>query len=47
MAGAFLNAAMAVATDQANYVVVHKVMTMEGNNRYGQAFAQMGQRIPR
>ena len=44
MAGAFLNAAMAVATDQANYVVVHKVMTMEGNNRYGQAFAQMGQR---
>ena len=44
MAGAFLNAAMAVATDQANYVVVHKVMTMEGTNRYGQAFAQMGQR---
>jgi acetyl-CoA acetyltransferase len=35
---------MAVATDQANYVVVHKVMTMEGSNRYGQAFAQMGQR---
>jgi acetyl-CoA acetyltransferase len=44
LAGAFLNAAMAVATGQANYVVVHKVMTMEGTNRYGQAFAQMGQR---
>jgi acetyl-CoA acetyltransferase len=44
LAGAFLNAAMAVATGHANYVVVHKVMTMEGANRYGQAFAQMGQR---
>jgi acetyl-CoA acetyltransferase len=45
LAGAFLNAAMAVATGQANYVVVHKVMTMEGTHRYGQAFAQMGQRV--
>ena len=43
MCGAFLNAAMAVATGQADYVVVHKVMTMEGDNRYGQAFGQMGQ----
>jgi acetyl-CoA acetyltransferase len=46
MAGAFANAAMATATGLADYVVVHKVMTMEGVNRYGQAFAQMGQRAP-
>ena len=46
MAGAFLNAAMAVATDQASYVVVHKVMTMEGTNRYGQAFAADGSARP-
>ena len=29
MGGAFLNAAVAVASGQANDVVVHKVMTME------------------
>lgn len=46
MAGAFQNAAMAVATNQADYVVVHKVMTMEGSGRYGQAFGQIGQRSP-
>ena len=37
---------MAVATGQADYVVVHKVMTMEAGARYGQAFGQMGQGIP-
>ena len=46
MGGAFPNAAMAVATGQADYVVVHKVMTMEGTGRYGQAFGQIGQRPP-
>jgi acetyl-CoA acetyltransferase len=46
MGGAFANAAMAVATGQAEYVVVHKVMTMEGSGRYGQAFGQMGQQAP-
>ena len=46
MCGAFQNAAMAVATDQADYVVVHKVATMEANKRYGQAFGQIGQGIP-
>ena len=46
MCGAFQNAAMAVATGQADYVVVHKVMTMETGARYGQAFGQMGQGIP-
>jgi acetyl-CoA acetyltransferase len=45
MGGAFANAAMAVATGQAEYVVVHKVMTMEGSSRYGQAFGQMGQQV--
>jgi len=43
MGGAFANAAMAVATGLAEYVVVHKVMTMEGASRYGQAFGQIGQ----
>jgi acetyl-CoA acetyltransferase len=43
MGGAFANAAMAVATGMAEYVVVHKVMTMEGTGRYGQAFGQIGQ----
>ncbi len=46
MAGAFANAAMAVATGQATHVVVHKVMTMEGTQRYGQAFGQIGQKAP-
>ncbi len=46
MCGAFANAAMAVATGQARYVVVHKVMTMEGTGRYGQAFGQIGQQSP-
>jgi len=46
MCGAFQNAAMAVATDQADFVVVHKVATMEANKRYGQAFGQIGQGIP-
>ena len=46
MGGAFLNAALAVASGQANYVVVHKVMTMEGDNRYGQAFGQIGMKNP-
>ena len=46
MGGAFANAAMAVATGQAEYVVVHKVMTMEGTGRYGQAFGQIGQSAP-
>jgi acetyl-CoA acetyltransferase len=46
MGGAFLNAALAVAAGQANYVVVHKVMTMEGDNRYGQAFGQIGMKNP-
>ena len=46
MGGSFLNAAMAVASGQANYVVVHKVMTMEGDNRYGQAFGQIGVKNP-
>ena len=38
--------ALPVASGQANYVVVHKVMTMEGDNRYGQAFARIGQQLP-
>ena len=46
MAGTFMHACMAVATGQANYVVVHKVMTMEGDNRYGQAFGQIGMKSP-
>jgi acetyl-CoA acetyltransferase len=46
MCGAFSNAAMAVATDQADFVVVHKVATMEASKRYGQAFGQMGQGVP-
>ena len=46
MCGAFQNAAMAVATDQADFVVVHKVATMEANKRYGQAFGQIGQGVP-
>jgi acetyl-CoA acetyltransferase len=46
MCGAFQNAAMAVATDQVDFVVVHKVATMEANKRYGQAFGQIGQGIP-
>ena len=46
MGGAFLNAALAVASGQADYVVVHKVMTMQGNSRYGQAFANIGQQNP-
>ena len=46
MCGAFQNAAMAVATGQADFVVVHKVATMEANKRYGQAFGQIGQGIP-
>jgi acetyl-CoA acetyltransferase len=46
MAGAFNNAAMAVATGMADYVVVHKVMTMQGSARYGQAFGQIGQSSP-
>jgi acetyl-CoA acetyltransferase len=46
MCGAFQNATMAVATDQADFVVVHKVATMEANKRYGQAFGQIGQGIP-
>jgi acetyl-CoA acetyltransferase len=46
MCGAFQNAAMAVATDQADFVVVHKVATMEADKRYGQAFGQIGQGIP-
>ena len=46
MGGAFLNAALAVASGQANYVVVHKVMTMEGDNRYGQAFGRIGMKNP-
>jgi acetyl-CoA acetyltransferase len=43
MCGAFQNAALAVSTGHANYVVVHKVATMAGTARYGQAFGQMGQ----
>jgi acetyl-CoA acetyltransferase len=46
MAGAFNNAAMAVATGTADYVIVHKVMTMEDKARYGQAFGQIGQANP-
>ena len=46
MCGAFHNAAMAVATGSADYVVVHKVMTMEAGARYGQAFGQLGQGVP-
>ena len=46
MGGAFNNAAMAVSTGMAEYVVVHKVMTMEGDSRYGQAFGQIGQSAP-
>lgn len=46
MCGAFQNAAMAVATGAADYVVVHKVMTMEAGARYGQAFGQMAQGVP-
>jgi acetyl-CoA acetyltransferase len=46
MCGAFQNAAMAIATGQADYVVVHKVATMETGKRYGQSFGQMGQGIP-
>jgi len=45
MCGAFQNAAMAVATDQADYVVVHKVATMESTKRYGQSFGQIGQGV--
>jgi acetyl-CoA acetyltransferase len=45
MCGAFQNAAMAVASDQADYVVVHKVATMEKTKRYGQSFGQMGQGV--
>lgn len=45
MCGAFQNAAMAVATGQAEFVVVHKVATMEGAGRYGQSFGQLGQGI--
>jgi acetyl-CoA acetyltransferase len=45
MCGAFQNAAMAVAFGQANYVVVHKVATMENSKRYGQSFGQIGQGV--
>ncbi|ABK67749.1 thiolase C-terminal domain-containing protein [Mycobacterium avium] len=45
MCGAFQNAALGVTTGQADYVVVHKVATMAGTARYGQAFGQMGQGV--
>jgi acetyl-CoA acetyltransferase len=45
MCGAFQNAAMAVASGQADYVVVHKVATMENTKRYGQSFGQIGQGV--
>jgi acetyl-CoA acetyltransferase len=46
MCGAFQNAAMAVATGQADFVVVHKVATMEADKRYGQSFGRLGQGVP-
>lgn len=37
MCGAFLNAAMAVATGQAGYVVVHRALTQQPGRRFGHA----------
>jgi acetyl-CoA acetyltransferase len=40
MGGAFLNASMAVATGQADYVVVHRSICQAGGSRFGQALAR-------
>lgn len=45
MGGAFMNAAMAVATGQADHVVVHRAIS-QGSMRFGQALARASAALP-